>query len=428
MLGRMTSDLWPAPFHPDPIVHTQVVPGSKSMTNRAYVLAALANRQSTIIGALHSRDTDLMRAALSDMGVVFTEEAERITVTPGELVGATVDCGLAGTVMRFVPAAAAFAEGPVLIDGDAQARTRPLTTVLDALRHLGVSVDEDSLPFTVNGTGHAPGGRVEIDASSSSQFVSALLLAGARFDRGLTVVHTGGRLPSMPHIEMTVDMIRDAGVKVDVKQNEWTVHPGPISGKVWVIEPDLSNATPFLAAAAVTGGTVSIPYWPQKTTQAGDVIRLILERMGCEVDLVADGPSYTLTVTGPPRGQLQGITLDMSDIGELTPTVAALATQATQTSMLTGISHLRGHETDRLAALSQEINKLGGKCEELPDGLRITPAPLHGGVWHSYADHRMATAGAIIGLTTEGVQVEDIETTSKTLPGFAAMWTGMVHG
>ena len=398
------------------------------MTNRAYVLAALAHRQSTIMGALHSRDTDLMRAGLSNMGVVFTEEAERVTVTPGDLVGAKVDSGLAGTVMRFVPAVAAFANGPVLVDGDEQARSRPVATILDALRQLGVSVEGDSLPFTVHGTGGAQGGRVEIDASSSSQFVSALLLAGARFNRGLTVVHTGGRLPSMPHIEMTVNMLREAGVQVDTRENEWTVHPGPIAGKIWAIEPDLSNATPFLAAAAVTGGSVTIPYWPLKTTQAGDVIRSILERMGCSVELASDGPSYSLTVTGAPRGQLKGISLDMSDIGELTPTVAAVATQASSISELTGIAHLRGHETNRLAALSREINRLGGNCEELPDGLRITPAPMHSGTWHSYADHRMATAGAIVGLTTNGVVVEDIETTAKTLPGFADMWTGMLNG
>lgn len=422
------TQLWPAPHHPDPITHTQVVPGSKSMTNRAYVLAALADGPSAIIGALRSRDTDLMQAAVESMGVTVTADGDRLTVTPPPtLSGADVDCGLAGTIMRFVPAAAAFANGPVRIDGDPQARSRPITTILDALRSLGVDVEGESLPFTIHGTGSAPGGRVEIDASSSSQFVSGLLLAAARFDHGVTVVNTGGRLPSMPHVEMTVDMLGDAGVKVVASLNEWTVHPGPIAGRTWVIEPDLSNATPFLAAAAITGGTVTVPYWPLETTQAGDVIRSILERMGCTVELVADGPAYSLRVTGPHSGQLSGISLDMSDIGELTPTVAALATQATSVSELTGIAHLRGHETDRLAALSTEINKLGGQCEELPDGLRITPAPLHGGVWHSYADHRMATAGAIVGLTTPDVQVEDIGTTAKTLPGFEHMWEQMLR-
>lgn len=423
------TQLWPAPFHPEPFTSTVVVPGSKSITNRAYVLAALACGPSTLVGALRSRDTDLMQGALEAMGVEFTAEGDRLTATPGELTGSTtIDCGLAGTVMRFIPAVAAFAEGAVHVDGDEQARVRPVATVLDALRDAGVDVEGDSLPYTVNGTGSAEGGRIEMDASSSSQFVSALLLAGARFRNGLQIVHTGERLPSAPHIEMTVEMVRSAGVRVESSPTEWTVHPGPIKGGTWVVEPDLSNATPFLAAAAVTGGTVSVPHWPSSTNQAGDVIREILEHMGCEVRLDGDGTDNTLTVTGPAPGGLTGIALDMSDIGELTPTVAALATQASTPSELTGIAHLRGHETDRLAALTAEITGLGGQCEELSDGLRITPAALHGGTWHSCADHRMATAGAIIGLTTEGVEVEDIGTTVKTLPGFETMWTDMLHG
>ena len=422
------TQLWPAPFHPDPFTSTVQVPGSKSITNRAYVLAALASQPSTLVGALRSRDTDLMQRALEAMGVEFSLDGDRLTATPGQLTGATIDCGLAGTVMRFVPAIAAFADGSVHVDGDEQARTRPVDTVLDALRDAGVNVEGSSLPFTVHGTGSARGGRVELDASKSSQFVSALLLAGARFEQGLTIVHTGESLPSAPHIEMTVEMVRQAGVQVETSATEWTVYPGPIAGGTWVIEPDLSNATPFLAAAAVTGGTVSVPHWPTTTNQAGDVVREILDRMGCDVRFEGESENRTLTVTGPQPGGLKGIELNMGDIGELTPTVAALATQASTPSELTGIAHLRGHETDRLAALTAEITGLGGTCEELADGLRITPAPLHGGTWHSYADHRMATAGAIVGLTTEGVEVEDIGTTAKTLPGFEDMWTDMLHG
>ena len=422
------TQLWPAPFHPEPFTSTVLVPGSKSITNRAYVLAALASEPSTLVGALRSRDTDLMQGALEAMGVEFTLDGDTLTATPGTLTGGTVDCGLAGTVMRFIPAVAAFANGAVHVDGDEQARVRPVATVLDALRDAGVDVEGTALPYTVNGTGSAKGGRIEMDASKSSQFVSALLLAGARFDEGLHIVHTGDRVPSTPHIEMTVEMVRAAGVEVESSLTEWTVRPGPIKGGTWVIEPDLSNATPFLAAAAVTGGTVSVPHWPTTTNQAGDVIRDILTNMGCEVRLSGDGTDKTLTVTGPKPGELQGIELDMGDIGELTPTVAALATQASSPSELTGIAHLRGHETDRLAALTAEITALGGQCEELDDGLRITPTALYGGTWHSYADHRMATAGAIIGLTTEGVEVEDIGTTAKTLPGFETMWTDMLHG
>ncbi|WP_290342736.1 3-phosphoshikimate 1-carboxyvinyltransferase [Corynebacterium auris] len=421
------TDLWPAPFAPAPLTHTQPVPGSKSMTNRAFILAALADGPSRIVGALRSRDTDLMRAALAALGAGFTDEADgSIRVTPAPLHGAEIDCGLAGTVMRFVPPVAALAEGTVLFDGDEQARSRPMNTILDALRALGVEVTGDSLPFSVSGRGRVPGGAVDIDASGSSQFVSGLLLAGARFDSGLTVRHTGANLPSAPHIEMTVAMLAHAGVTVNAAENSWSVSPQPIGGRTWIIEPDLSNAAAFLAAAAVTGGVVRVPNWPAATTQPGDAIRGILRRMGCEIELHASGATHDLEVRGPQRGTLRGIRVDMGDIGELTPTVAAVAAQATEPSELTGIAHLRGHETDRLKALTEEINKLGGHCEELSDGLRIHPAPLRGGTWASYADHRMATAGAIIGLTTRDVRVENIATTAKTLPGFADMWTDMV--
>lgn len=421
---------WPAPTSHGPIRWTLHVPGSKSITNRAYILAALAENPSAIEGVLHSRDTDLMSQALSSMGVAIRSAGGTVHVEPGTLRGGTVDCGLAGTVMRFVPPVAALASGAVLFDGDPQARTRPMSTILDALRTLGVSVTGDSLPFTVNGDGTPKGGVVEIDASGSSQFVSGLLLVAPRFTEGITIRHIGGRLPSMPHIEMTIAMLREAGVTVDQTENEWTVHPGLIRGRTWRIEPDLSNATPFLAAAAVTGGTVRVHNWPTSTTQPGDAIRDILERMGCEVDLIrqTNGPGFDLEVTGPTNGGLRGISLEMSDIGELTPTVAALAALAGTPSELTGIAHLRGHETDRLAALSAEINRLGGNCEEHADGLIITPAPLHEGVWHSYEDHRMATAGAIIGLVTPGVEVENVQTTAKTLPGFEIIWADMVNG
>lgn len=420
------SEMWPAPFHPSPVTHTREVPGSKSMTNRAYILSALASGPSTITGALRSRDTDLMEAALQAMGTGIRRDGATIHVTPGPLRSAEVDCGLAGTVMRFVPPVAAFAEGPVLFDGDAHARTRPMATILEALRALGVNVTGDSLPFTVHGTGGAVGGPVDIDASGSSQFVSGLLLSAPRFERGVHIRHTGDTLPSMPHIDMTVAMLADAGVHVEAAEKSWAVQPQEIRGTHWAIEPDLSNAAPFLAAAAVTGGEVRIPHWPERTTQPGAAMLSILERMGCEVELESDDAHHTLRARGPQPGHLLGIHLDMGDIGELAPTVAAIAACATTPSELTGIAHLRGHETDRLAALSAEINGLEGDCEELDDGLRITPTRMRGGVWHTYDDHRMATAGAIIGLVTRGVDVENIETTSKTLPGFAQMWAEVV--
>ncbi|MEP6560626.1 MAG: 3-phosphoshikimate 1-carboxyvinyltransferase [Nakamurella sp.] len=417
---------WPAPVADHPVHATVAVPGSKSLTNRALILAAQASGRSAIIAPLRSRDTELMAAGLRNLGVVITDHADGgpgdWLVTPRPLTGpATIDCGLAGTVMRFLPALAATATGDVVIDGDEAARARPMATVLDALRALGARIEGDSLPFTVHGNGFLRGGTVHIDASASSQFVSGLLLSAASFTDGVRVIHRGGPLPSMPHIQMTVETLRSVGVAVDDSvPDQWRVEPGPVAPWHTVIEPDLSNATPFLAAAVVTGGTVTIPHWPARTNQAGDAIRGILAAMGAAVELSADG----LNVAGPD--EVRGIDIDLHDVGELTPTIAAIAVFAQGPSRLSGIGHLRGHETDRLAAIASDIAALGGDVAESHDALTITPGPLHGGRWRSFADHRMATAGAIIGLRVPGVLVDDIATTAKTLPGFDRMWEQML--
>ncbi|OUS96233.1 3-phosphoshikimate 1-carboxyvinyltransferase [Rhodococcus sp. NCIMB 12038] len=426
-METVSLSLWNAPRAEAPVVATVALPGSKSITNRALILAALADGPSTLTGALRSRDTDLMIDALRTLGIRIETAGDDTTlrVTPGPLRGGAVDCGLAGTVMRFLPPVAALADGTVQFDGDEQARTRPLDTILNALRGLGADIDGDSLPFTVRGAGSLHGGRVTIDASGSSQFVSGLLLSAAAFDEGVTVHHDGKTVPSMPHIDMTVEMLRESGVEVSTpatggEADTWRVSPGPVRAVDRVIEPDLSNATAFLAAAAVTGGEVTVPLWPAETTQPGDAIREILLAMGADVR--RDGAN--LTVRGPQ--QLTGIDIDLHDVGELTPTVAALAALADGPSHLRGIAHLRGHETDRLAALAHEINSLGGNVTETEDGLTIVPADLHGGTWRSYADHRMATAGAIVGLRVDGIEIEDIGTTAKTLPGFENLWATML--
>lgn len=412
---------WPAPAATAPVRATVAVPGSKSITNRVLVLAALAQGASSVRGALVSRDTELMAAALRSLGVGVDLSG---SVTPGPLQGdVDVDCGLAGTVMRFLPALAALADGDVRMDGDAHARTRPMSTVLGALRAVGVDVAGDTLPFTVRGTGSVRGGEVELDASASSQFVSGLLLSGARYERGLLVRHVGPPVPSQPHLDMTVAMLREVGVDVDDTEHDvWRVAHGPVAAHDWDVEPDLSNATPFLAAAAVTGGAVTIPGWPTTTTQPGDAIRDVLVRMGCEVVLAGGA----LTVTGPSR--LAGVEEDLHDVGELTPTIAALCAVADGPSRLRGVAHLRGHETDRLAALVTELAALGCGAQETADGLVVTPAPLTAPerAWRSYGDHRMATAGAVLGLVVPGLTVDDVGTTAKTLPGFTAMWARML--
>lgn len=430
---------WRAPFAGQPVDATVTVPGSKSLTNRYLVLAALADGPSRLRAPLHSRDSALMIGALRQLGATITEVPGdgafgpdlEVTPIPADAPAAStsIDCGLAGTVMRFVPPLAALRRGVAVFDGDPHARKRPMGTIIEALTGLGVSVSApdggpaSSLPFAVEGTGEVRGGHLVIDASASSQFVSALLLAGARFTDGLHLEHRSadndGPVPSLDHINMTVDVLRGLGVAVDdSRPNHWVVSPGAIRAFDLRIEQDLSNAGPFLAAALATRGTVRIPNWPAPTTQVGDLWRSILTTMGATVTFT-DG---TLTVTGGP--EIKGA--DFDETSELAPTVAALCALASGPSRLSGIAHLRGHETDRLAALVAEINRLGGDAEETSDGLLIRPAPLHGGVVHSYADHRMATAGAILGLAVPGVEVEDIATTAKTMPDFPQMWEAML--
>ncbi|GAB3586241.1 3-phosphoshikimate 1-carboxyvinyltransferase [Calidifontibacter terrae] len=420
---------WPAPTAQSPLDATVLVPGSKSLTNRYAVLAALASDTSRLTRPLVSRDTTLMAGALRSLGTVVEQEQvdgePSWLVEPAALRGpADVDCGLAGTVMRFVPPVAALATGDVRFDGDAHARNRPMAPVLQGLRDLGADISSDgsdALPFTVHGKGGIRGGKVLLDASSSSQFVSALLLAGARFEQGVTVVHDGKPLPSLPHIAMTVEVLRDSGVVVDDGDvNTWRVEPSEISALEVEVEPDLSNAAPFLAAALVVGGSTRVPGWPQTTTQPGDALRDILDMVGADVRLDRGG----LTVSG--TGELGGVDLDLHDVGELTPVVAALAALADSPSRLRGIAHLRFHETDRLAALATELNALGGNVVETEDGLRITPAPLHAGTFHTYGDHRMVMAAAVIGLRVPGVIVEDVATVAKTLPEFTALWRRML--
>lgn len=415
----MPSQHWQAPMATGPVDASVRLPGSKSVTNRALLLAALADGPGVVRRALRSRDADLMVAALRTLGAGLEERDGDYHVTPGPIVGGgRIDVGLAGTVMRFVPPMAALADGEVFFDGDPHARKRPMGPILDGLRALGARIDNDSLPFTIRGP--LTGGEVTLDASGSSQFVSGLLLTAARFEKGVTIRHVGPPVPSQPHIRMTVHMLRSAGVRVDDSEPDvWRVEPGPIAARDLVVEPDLSNAAPFLAAALVTGGSVTIPGWPRETTQGGDALRGLLTRMGARVV-----HEDSLVVTG--SGTIEGVDVDLRDESELVPTIAALAAFATSPTRIRGVAHIRGHETDRLAALVTELNRLGGDAEETDDGLVVRPRPLHGGVFHSYDDHRMATAGAVIGLAVPGVEVENIATTGKTLPEFDRMWAEML--
>ena len=434
-LGDMSN--WSAPFRSGltaaskPISATVTIPGSKSATNRALILAALATTPSRIRKPLSSRDTDLMVKGLQSLGCkieqIRTDQGFDYQVIPGKLMGpAQIDVGNAGTVMRFLPPIAALATGLIYFDGDERSHQRPIAPVLTALEQLGVAVEHNNkykLPITINGDGKIKGGTVEIDASASSQFVSALLLVAPATQEGITIKNIGPSLPSAPHIEMTIQMLEKFGATVQRTSSSWSVTPCQLIGQDLVIEPDLSNAAPFMAAAMICGGSVQVRHWPLITTQPGDQLRSIFTKMGAKVELNASG----LTLTG--SGKIHGIDIDLGDVGELTPSIAAIASLATTPSALRGISHLRLHETDRLAALANEINNLGGSVIEGPGDLVIKPGKMNASqIWRSYEDHRMATAGAIIGLAVEGVIVENIETTQKTLSDFPGMWQGMLDG
>jgi 3-phosphoshikimate 1-carboxyvinyltransferase len=431
-IGSNAEDLWRAPFRGNsPITAAITIPGSKSATNRALILAALANSPSILRKPLHSRDSGLMIAGLKAIGSGITQESNGdLLITPGKFFGpASVDVGNAGTVMRFLPPVAAFANGLIHFDGDARSHERPVGPVINALEELGVTIEHGnrySLPLTINGSGAIKGGTLEIDASASSQFISALLLIGPATQIGITIKDIGISLPSLPHIEMTIEMLKKFGARVESKidndgKREWRVEPGELSGQDLIIEPDLSNAAPFMAAAMISGGDVVIADWPKKTAQPGDQLRKIFTQMGAKIEFVGND----LKISG--TGKIHGIDIDLHDVGELTPSIAAVAALADSPSSLRGIGHLRLHETDRLAALATELNALGGDVDEEESALHISPAPLHSGIFHTYDDHRLATAGTMIGLAIEGIQVENITTTQKTLPDFPGTWQAMLN-
>jgi len=428
---------WKAPYRSGltpaskPINARITIPGSKSATNRALILAALAKTPSRLRRPLSSRDTDLMVKGLQSLGiqitVIKTKDGFDYEVVPNKMIGpASIDVGNAGTVMRFLPPIAALANGLIHFDGDARSHERPLAPVIKALEQLEVTIEHNDkyrLPLTINGAGKIIGGEVEVDASSSSQFVSALLLLGPATETGITVKHIGKSLPSLPHIEMTIQMLKIFGAKVEVGTNSWQVKPTDLIGQDLIIEPDLSNAAPFMAAAMICGGSVEILDWPKITSQPGDQLKNIFSKMGAKIERSELG----LKISG--TGKILGIDIDLQDVGELTPSIAAVAALAESESRLSGIAHLRLHETDRLSALATEINNLGGNVSEGPGELRIKPTPLIAKQeFKSYEDHRMATAGAIIGLAVEGVVVENIETTKKTLPDFPGLWVEMLNG
>ena len=438
---------WPAPAATGPVSARIRLPASKSITNRALVLAALSDGPARITNPLRARDTLLAVGGLRAMGTEITDVGGQDPASgtdwrvsggqPAAGSRVSVDVGNAGTVLRFLPAVAALTSAEVHFDGDARARQRPVGPILAALAQLGAHIDDGgrgAAPFTVLGRGAIRGGAVALDASGSSQLVSGLLLAAPRFDEGIEVRHEGPPVPSAPHIAMTVRMLGAAGADVEEihsgpgesggRPDAWRVRPGRLRLGTVAVEPDLSNAGPFLAAALVTGGTISVPGWPRDSLQAAGQILDVLTRMGARCDIGPDG----LTISG--TGAIRGITTDLRDVAELAPVLTVVAALAETSSVFTGLAHTRGHETDRLAALAKEINALGGDITERPDGLRIRPRPLRAqaadGPFGSYDDHRMVMAAAVLGLVVPGLRVVNAQTAAKTFPDFTDMWAEML--
>ncbi|QSB04451.1 3-phosphoshikimate 1-carboxyvinyltransferase [Natronoglycomyces albus] len=416
---------WTAPTATRPLNARVRLPGSKSQMARALILTATATSPSTIVRPLYSRDSLLMVEAMRSLGArIDTTNEDRWTVEPATFDGdVDIDCGLSGTVMRFVPPVAALAHGQVRFDGDPHARKRPNSGVIAALRALGVTVEdggEAALPFTVLGKGTVRGGEVIVDASQTSQLISGLLLAAPRFEQGIDIRHEGPPVPSAPYLHMAAHMLREAGAEVEISANRWRVSPARLPGREWIIEPDLQNAAPFLAAPLIAGGSVTVEGWPQTTTQPGALLPDILADMGAQVSRDEDA----LTVTGGT--EISGIDLDLSHASELTPTLAALCAFADGPSHIQGVAHIRGHETDRIAALARELSGAGSEVLETDDGLIIHPQPLRDTTFHTYADHRIAHAGALLGLGVDGVELTDVACTSKTMPEFVAVWESMM--
>jgi 3-phosphoshikimate 1-carboxyvinyltransferase len=429
---------WASPAAAGPVSARVRLPASKSITNRALVLAALGDGPAAIGNPLRARDTALAAGALRALGCAITESRTGWLIAPGQPApgsAVSVDVGNAGTVMRFLPALAALTSATVTFDGDERIRLRPIGPILAALRQLGARIEDGgrgAAPFTVHGRGAVRGGTVVLDASGSSQLVSGLLLAAPRFDEGIEVRHEGPPVPSAPHIAMTVRMLRAAGASVEElasgvsgpgRPDAWRVRPGRLDLGSVTVEPDLSNAGPFLAAALVTGGTFTIPDWPRDSLQAAGPILDVLGRMGARSSVGPDG----LTISG--TGRIHGVTADLRDVAELAPVLTAAAAVAESPSVFTGLAHTRAHETDRLAALAKEINALGGDITELPDGLRIRPRPLRAedspGPFGTYDDHRMVMAAAVLGLTVPGLRVAGADTVAKTFPDFMDVWASM---
>ena len=411
------------PSCPGPVRGTIRPPGSKSITNRALVCAALARGTSRLSGVLDSQDTRVMAAGLGALGLRITADWDRgvVDVTGGAgslpATGAQIDCAASGTTMRFLCAVCALGRGTYRLDGTARMRQRPIDDLLAALRALGVDATAESPggcpPVTIRSDG-LPGGRAEVHGGTSSQFASGLALVAPCSATGLEIGFAG-RLVSLPYLEMTRRVMEAFGGRCGVVDDRtWHVPPGGYTARDFVIEPDASAASYFFAAAAITGGSVTVEGLSRRSMQGDVGFCDVLERMGCSVAWDEAGVG-SITVSGRAA---RGIDVDMNAISDTVPTLAVVALFAAGPTTIRNVAHIREKETDRIGDLARELRRLGASVEECADGLRIDPRPLEAAAVATYDDHRMAMSLALAGLRMPGLRILDPACVGKTFPDY----------
>jgi 3-phosphoshikimate 1-carboxyvinyltransferase len=409
-----------------PIDGTARVPGSKSITNRALLIAALAKGESVLTGALFSDDTRYMVEALNALGIdVEADEAEerfRVTGGDGQFPASEADLfvGNSGTTMRFLTAAVALVHGRYRVDGIPRMRQRPIAPLIDALNGLGGNVVSEAgtgcPPVVVEANG-LRGGKVAVAGDTSSQYFTGLLIAGPYAEEGIEI-EVNGDLVSKPYMEITASVMAAFGVEVELDREHWRtfrIAPGQrYQGRRYQIEPDASNASYFFAAAAITGGRIRVDGLGSGSAQGDLHFVDVLERMGARVTIAEE----SVEVVGPPVGELRGIDVDMNAISDTAQTLAAIAPFANGPTTIRGVEHMRHKETDRVSALATELRRLGQGVAERPDGLTIHPAPVQPAAVETYDDHRMAMSFSIAALRAPGLQILDPGCVAKTFPTF----------
>ncbi|MFM9058746.1 MAG: 3-phosphoshikimate 1-carboxyvinyltransferase [Planctomycetaceae bacterium] len=415
------------PRSPGPIRGAIRPPGSKSITNRALVCAALARGESTLTGVLDSDDTRVMAAGLAALGIAIEADwpgaAVRVAGCAGGIpaASATLDCAASGTTMRFLSAVCGLGRGTYRLDGVARMRQRPIGDLVAALRDLGVDAVAESPgecpPVVIRSSGLA-GGDVRVRGGTSSQFASGLAMAAPCTPRGMRIEFEG-TLVSVPYLDMTRRVMESFGARFDeAGERGWRIAPGGYVGRRYAIEPDASAASYFAAAAAITGGSVRIDGLSRRSLQGDVAFCDVLERMGCTVawhDGGPDGDGGSVTVSGRAA---RGVDIDMNAISDTVPTLAVVTLFAEGATTIRNVAHIRDKETDRIGDLVRELRRLGADVEENPDGLAIHPAPLHGAELATYDDHRMAMSLALAGLVVPDVRIHDPGCVAKTFPGY----------